>query len=229
MTGVFDSGVGGLLAFRILRSLLPTENLVFLRDRKNCPYGNKTKDEIIEIADKNISTLSMMGCDRVLIACCTASTVYDGLTDMSRRIAIPIVDKVADVARARTQNGRIGVIATDATTRSHAFENLLSGCTVFGRSAQPLVEIIERGECDGNSGESTTEYLTELLLPILDEGVDTLVLGCTHFHALRGEIERVIGTITDGKIKTVSSAEVGARFTADIVKNSKESGRTVYI
>ena len=229
MTGVFDSGVGGLLAFGILRSLLPAENLVFLRDRKNCPYGSKTRAEIIEIAERNISLLSEMGCSRVLIACCTASTVYDHLGDKAREIAIPIVDKVAEVARGITENGRIGVIATDATVRSHAFENLLPGNTVYEHTAQPLVDLVEGGERDGSLSDTTAKYLSELLSPIIDEGIDTLILGCTHFHALCGEIERILAETTDRKIKTVSSAEVGARFTADIIRDSKECGRTVYI
>lgn len=229
MTGVFDSGVGGMCAFKILRTLLPRDDLVFLRDRKNCPYGNKTKEEIIGIAEKNIATLSSMGCSRVLIACCTASTVYDRLTDAAQRVAIPITEPTAKEAASLTRVGKIGVIATEATTRSHAFRGLLSQYDVCECAAQPLVGMIERGERDGCVKKSTTDYLIDLLSPIVDRGIDTVILGCTHFHALRGEIERILSTISKRKINTVSSAEVGARVAACRAAEREESGRTVYI
>lgn len=223
MIGVFDSGVGGLCAFKILRDLLPHENLVFLRDRKRCPYGGKSRDSIIEIAEENILRLTEMGCERVLIACCTASTVYDSLPSEARRAAIPIVAPSARLAARLSENKVIGVIATDATIRSHAFRDHLPECKVVECAAGPLVSIIESGEKDGHASEETRRYLAELLAPIIEAEADTLILGCTHFHALRAEIEAVLSGLTKRKIKTVSSAEVGARLTRDIVTKVGES------
>ncbi len=228
MTGVFDSGVGGLCAFRILRRLLPRENLVFLRDRKNCPYGEKTRTEIIEIATANIRALTALGCEQVLIACCTASTVYDLLPEWARRAAIPITAPTVMRASELTRCGRVGVIATEATVRSHAFQDMPYGITVYEAAAQPLVSIIEGGECDGNITDGTEKYLKEILAPLMEKGVDTLILGCTHFHALRGEIERILSEGTK-RIITVSSAEVGAEAAASAIGKGREGGRTVYI
>lgn len=226
MTGVFDSGVGGLCAFRILRALLPREDLVFLRDRKNCPYGKRPKEEIIGISEGNISLLKEMGCERVLIACCTASTIYQDLSAEARRVAIPIVGPTLDKAKSLTRSGKIGVIATEATIRSHAFCS--QAHTLYEAAAQHLVDIVEGGERDGALTDSTRQYLKKLLLPMAREGIDTLILGCTHFHALRGEIEKILNQ-EKRKIITVSSAEVGALTAASTAGQGQESGKTVYI
>lgn len=226
MMGVFDSGAGGLCAFRILRSLLPREDLVFLRDEKNCPYGKKSREEIAAIAEKNISLLEKMGCERVLIACCTASTVFDDLSTEAQAVAIPIVAPTLAKAEALSRSGKIGVIATEATIRSHAFHS--NTHTIYEAAAQRLVDIVEGGERDGAATEGTQEYLCSLLAPIVSAGVDTLILGCTHFHALRNEIEKILNQ-NGQRIITVSSAEVGALAAASIANSARNSGRTVYI
>ena len=104
MIGIFDSGVGGFSAYRTVRRMLPRENILYLADRKNAPYGTKSKDEILSFTKNNIKRLSAMGAERILIACCTASSVYDLLSEEEKEISLPIIRPAAVSTRftART-------------------------------------------------------------------------------------------------------------------------------
>ena len=166
MTGIFDSGVGGLTALERLRFLKPSEDICYLADRINAPYGNKNESQLIPIVENDIKRLRDAGCGIILAACCTASTVIPRLSDEFRRGVVQIISSAAQVA-VNSGARKIGVIATDATVRCCAFEKeirkLDGSIEVISRSAQPLVAMVEDGERDNNCSPECLNYLTALL------------------------------------------------------------------
>lgn len=249
MIGVFDSGVGGLCACKELRRLLPEANLAFLADRKNAPYGTKTKDALIRLVKKDICRLRDFGADRILIACCTASAIYNELDEESRRIAIPIIAPTARLLakRGSRKSGeyRIAVIATDRTVKEKAFSkaiinafislenpsfanNYLQRVNVFEIPAQRLVSLVESGNVDGALTEEGRIYLDRLTERLRRLSPDALVLGCTHFtHLIREFTPRMPGT------EIFSPALIGAQEAYEIMKENEEAvsegGRCFYL
>ena len=220
MIGVFDSGAGGLLAVREIRRLSPYADVVFFADRQNAPYGMKTKDELIELVKADIELLRGAGADKILMACCTASTVHEYLPYDMREIACPIILPTAKRAAAVTECGNIGVIATRATVASGAFRKALSGyqkCrSVYEFEAQNLVELVESGCTDESITEREFEIIKETLSPLADKKIDTLILGCTHFPHIEKTISKCLQNV-----KTVSSAYEGA---FEILKKQEDEG-----
>ncbi len=229
MTGVYDSGSGGELALAHLRSFCPREDLVFLGDRRNAPYGTKTEEELIPIIEHNLARLYDLGCERVLIACCTASTVYPRLSRSLRARAIPIITPTAAVARSVSQASRIAVLATRRTVESHAFANELQGLDILEIEAGRLVREVECGANSENCTESLSHYLLSKIERALAFDADTLILGCTHFAALEEKIKELYRGIAKKEIITVNSARVGADIAARRIERGSGSARTVYI
>ena len=227
MIGVFDSGAGGLLAVSEIRRLAPCADVVFLADRKNAPYGTKTKAELIELVKTDIELLKKAGADRILMACCTASTVYEYLPYDIREIACPIILPTARRAAEITESGSVGVIATRATVASGAFRKALSGyqkCrSVYEFEAQKLVELVESGCTDESITEREFEIIKETLSPLTNKKIDTLILGCTHFPYIEKTISRCLSSV-----KTVSSAYEGA---FEILKKQEDvgEGKTLFL
>ena len=219
LLGLFDSGRGGLNTVRHLKNSGDDLDLIYLIDINNSPYGIKTEKEIIEIATHNIKTLSAMGAEKILIACCTAGTVHPYLDKECREISIPIISEVADRARTLTRYGRVGVIATEHTVRSHAFSKALSELSVTEMAASELVTLIDGGLCDATAKDGDVAMLEKMLRPILDEGIDTLILGCTHFPALSETIDKIAKKY--GDIRIVDSARAGA----DALRKYKSQGK----
>ena len=210
MIGIFDSGVGGLTALREVRRLLPTADICYLADLKNSPYGTKSNSELVTLAETNVSRLLDLGARHVLMACSTASTVYPLLSKECRDVAYPIIAPTAKRAARLTKNKRIGVIATERTVLSHAFKNEIEFISpdayVCEIQTQNLVALIESGECDGYASRRAKKEVKKALEPILSEGVDTLILGCTHFPHLEKTIRNSIGDIN-----IVSCSKEGAQ------------------
>lgn len=185
MIGVFDSGIGGLTALGTLRTLMPNADICFFADRRHSPYGTKSEKELLEITKNAIIRLREYGADSILMACCTASTVYPLLSEEERKICTPIIKPTAHRAAEITKNRRIGVIATERTVKSHAFKYEIESETpkaeVTEISAQRLVSLAESGECGAfASGEAINE-INRLIEPLEEINPDTLILGCTHF------------------------------------------------
>ena len=226
MIGIFDSGVGGLCAYHELRRMIPREDIVYLADRKHAPYGIKTEDEILAFTKENIRILKDMGASAVLIACCSASTVYHRLDASEREISLPIISPAARIA---AKNGRrIAVIATNHTVKSRAFSReigLISDATVSEMAEQRLVSLVERGNRDGRIDPECTEYLADLTERIRMVDADALILGCTHFSHLEGELlKRLSG------VNIISPARVGAEeMVKKITLGHTECGREIYI
>lgn len=226
MIGVFDSGEGGENALAILRSHAPMLDIALFCDRENAPFGEKDERLLTKITERGIRRLISFGCESVLIACCTASTVYTSLSEDLRRRALPIIEPTAKEALRITRRGKIAVIATDTTAASHAFSSMLCGRCAAELAASPLVRAIEGGAADGDISPALAEYLDGICEKISDTGADVLILGCTHFVRLRGEITKRISKDAKTKIITVDSAEAGAM---EMLRRTEKSGSGVTV
>ena len=226
MIGIFDSGVGGFCAYRQLREMLPRENILYLADRNNSPYGTKSKDEILRFTKNNIKRLRTLGAERILIACCTASSTYGMLSHSEREIATPIITPAARMAADGGK--RIAVIATLHTARTEVFSreiNRFAKREVIEMAEQELVSMVEDGNRDGRISPRCREYLSAVADRIMAAEADTLILGCTHFSHLEGEIGRLLP-----KIRIVSPAREGAKeLIKKINPHHREGGRVIYI
>jgi glutamate racemase len=191
---VFDSGVGGLSVLHHIRDELPQEDLLYVADSSHAPYGGKTPQQIQERSLKLASFLHGQGAKALVIACNTATAA--AATLLRERFDIPIVgmEPAVKPAVAATRSGVVGVLATSGTLQSARFAALLEsygqGVRVVTQAAHGLVECVERGEVDT---EATRGLLWKYIEPLLAEGADTLVLGCTHYPFLRRHIESLAG------------------------------------
>jgi glutamate racemase len=147
VVGIFDSGLGGVMSLFEFRAICPSVPAVFFADKENAPYGNKGEREIAELVSDDIKTLMDMGASRVLMACCTASTVHHLLPSEFRDYSIPIIEPVAREAVEICRGGRIGVISTEATKRSGAFVKAIkekeASAEVISLAAPRLVSLAE--------------------------------------------------------------------------------------
>ena len=227
MIGVFDSGAGGLAALSEIRRRCPAADVCFFADYENAPYGTKKRSELIQLVSRDILMLRDAGADKILMACCTASTVYKYLPKEMREVSIPIIDVTAKQAALATRCGRVGVIGTAATVHSGAFKNSLklhkAVRAVFELATQNLVFDVEAGICDGSFTKKQREGLFRTLLPLRQKGIDTLILGCTHFARIEREISGVLPGVT-----IINSSREGAK---EILKYSapKGRGKTLYL
>ena len=228
MIGIFDSGVGGLTSFAEVRRLMPREDIIYLADRDNSPYGTKNTDELLRLVSKNISVLTSLGARAVLMACCTASTVFPLLEKELREISYPIIPSAAEYAASR--GGRITVIATDYTASSHTFkEEILSHApeaSVTEISAQHLVTLVEGGARDGRLNGEERDFITGIADRVKESRPDVLVLGCTHFTHLKSELStRLAG------VEIIAPSILGARKFAEKYRTPYPvgRGRSVYL
>ena len=225
MIGVFDSGVGGICAFREIRRLLPREDIVYLADRKNAPYGTKSEDEIIALTKADIKRLRAVGATKILIACCTASSVYESLNEEERLISLPIIRPASK--KAAEGGRRIAVIATERTAKSGAFAReigRISDALVSEFAAQRLVSLVEGGCRDGRISAECKSEIDRIARRVKEMRADTLILGCTHFSHLEKELASGCG------VRTVSPAREGAVTLVRMIKTDRrECGRTIYM
>ena len=210
MIGLFDSGKGGLNTVRYVKELDERVDLVYLIDRENAPYGPRGEGELVRISEENIDRLLDMGAERVLIACCTASTVYPLLKDNYRKLAVPIIKPIAKAAKNSTRSGRIGVIATKRTVTSHAFAKALGGCLVSECETGELVRLIDSGLSDKTVTRGDEKLIERMIVPVFKTSPDTLILGCTHFPALKKTIGRIAKKY--GTESIIDSALIGAEL-----------------
>jgi glutamate racemase len=223
--GIFDSGFGGLTVLKELIECMPNENYIFFGDSARCPYGPRTLTEVKSFALQICDFLVQRGCKLIVIACNTATAA--GLTAAQLQFDIPIVGVVEPGARAAvhmTHNRRVGVIATEGTIRSQAYTNAIhnldAGIKVFGQATPAFVDMAEHGvfcraEGDGKSySASDVAQAREYLSQFEGQGIDTLVMGCTHFPL----IEDLIAGSLPNNVKIVSSAVETAADVYSILK-----------
>ena len=223
MIGVFDSGRGGIASLIRIRRALPMLDIAYLADRKNAPYGTKSKAELCELVEHDIARLKAFGVDEILIACCTAGTVYKSLKPSVQRGVFPIIERCAQTAAAMTDTGRVALVATEATVKSGAFGQALQK---YGKELslsvplQSLVGIVEAGK-PYTAAQGIIKGAAE---KIKMSGADTLILGCTHFSYLLDVFESEFPDI-----KIVDAATVGATLMIERHRGVRERGRLIYL
>lgn len=214
--GIFDSGVGGLTVLNAIRELLPNEDLLYLGDTARVPYGTKSRASVVNYALQASHYLYHQGIKLLVIACNTATAA--ALTSLQQHYhpvpVIGVIEPGAMTAANMTQNGHVGVIATESTIQSKAYEHALHrhnpSLTISSQACPLFVPLVEEGWLNGPVVE---QIITHYLQPIFqhpDNTPDCLVLGCTHFPLLRKAIQNVIGE----KVTIIDSAHT----TADLVQ-----------
>ena len=207
--GVFDSGIGGLTVVKALRELLPNEDIFYLGDTARVPYGGKSATTVERYSLEMADMLLEENVKLVVIACNSASAV--ALGRLEQTLSVPVIGVIkpgAQAAVAATRSQHVGVIGTRATIKSGAYERELRALNpdinVTARACPLLVPLIEEGWLDDGL---TDHVIARYLGPLTQEGVDTLVLGCTHYPLLADAIGRFLA----GKAKLVDSAHTCAK------------------
>ena len=202
--GVFDSGIGGLTVLKELITLLPGEDFIYLGDTARLPYGTKSNEVIVRYSRENTEFLLAKGIKLLVVACNTSSAV--ALGEIAGHTMVPVIGVIEPGAQAAvkaSRTGKIGVIGTEATIASGAYtraiQNLRPRAEIYTRACPLLVPLVEEGWTDNEIAERTVAHYLESLKA---SGIDTLLLGCTHYPLLRGMFERVLGA----RVKIVDSA-----------------------
>ena len=207
--GIFDSGVGGLTVMKAMMRRLPNESMVYFGDNERGPYGPRDLKEIHDFAQEIAAYLQTLGVKLIVIACNSATSA--GLLDVQRKCQIPVLGVVEPGARGAVQathNRHIGVIGTEATIHSRAYQRSIhaldAGAHVHSRACPTLVGFVEGGEVRGPEIE---REVLRYVKPLMKRDVDTLVLGCTHYPL----IHEVIGKVMGDGVRLISSDEEVAR------------------
>ena len=208
--GVYDSGLGGLSVWRELCRLLPEESLIYLGDGKNCPYGGRPREDIERFAEEAVSYLVERGVKMVVVGCNTATTAaIDHLRAKWSNLPIVGLEPAVKPACLNSVTRRIAVLATKHSLQSDMFlrtaARYADDVEVLKVVGEEFVEIVEAGEEHSERADVAVRRVVE---PMLDRGIDYIVLGCTHYPFLRSNIERVIG---HRDIKVIDSGEAVAR------------------
>ena len=210
--GVFDSGIGGLTVLKALTEALPRESFLYLGDTARLPYGSKSAKSVARYALQTTALLRERGIKLLVVACNTATSVsLDILQDAYPDLpVVGVIRPGAEAACRRSRSGRIGVIGTESTVSGGSYEReilrIRPDAQVFSRPCPLFVPLAEEGWCDGDIVELTARrYLGDMAE---ETGIDTLVLGCTHFPVLSGAIQSVVGP----GVALVDSARTTAEY-----------------
>jgi glutamate racemase len=215
--GVFDSGVGGLTVFREIARALPRQPLIYLGDSARVPYGTKSPATILRYSREAAQHLLSYDIGMLVVACNTATAA--ALPQLQAELKIPVIGVIEPGARAAVEktSGVVGVLATEGTVRSKAYSRAIHAIDpdveVFESAAPLFVPLAEEGWANTHVAREVAEIYLE---PLIDAGIDTLVLGCTHYPILRGTIEQVVG----GAVQIVDSAETTAATVRDLLGNA---------
>lgn len=193
--GIFDSGVGGLTVMREVMRQIPNEKIIYFGDTARVPYGSKSPETVTRYSEQIVRFLRTFQVKTIVVACNTASAC--ALDALERDIDIPIIGVVKPGAKAAaevTQNGRIGVIGTEATINSRIYsdyiQNINAKVTIYDKACPLFVPLVEEGLLDDPvTDEIARRYLAELI----DIDIDTLILGCTHYPLIRSTLGRIVG------------------------------------
>jgi glutamate racemase len=218
--GIFDSGVGGLTVFREVAARLPAEPLVYLGDTARVPYGSRSAETVRRYSREGARFLLERDIRMLVVACNTASAV--ALDDLRQALAIPVVGVVepgAAAAAGATESGRIGIIGTEATIASqayvHAIRARLPEARTLSRPCPLLVPLAEAGWTDNDVARATLRHYLE---DFLREGIDTLVLGCTHYPLFKPLLADLLGP----RVRLIDSAEETAAVVEGMVQGAEE-------
>ncbi len=228
--GLFDSGIGGTSIWSEVNKLLPNEHTIYLADSKNAPYGQRTKQEIINLSFKNIDLLLNKGCKTVIVACNTATT--NAIVEIRKQFNIPIIgiEPAIKPAALLTKTSKIGILATKGTITSEFFASkvkLYHDIEIYEQIGYNLVQLIENGD---KESPELLQLLKSYINPMIDQGIDTLVLGCTHYPYLKP----LITTFIPSHIQVIDSGKAVAKQTENILKQNqllssrKEKGTALF-
>lgn len=223
MIGIFDSGVGGLSVFREIRKLLPEERYIYYSDNAHCPYGEKSREYIIGRAREITRLLLSEGADIIVVACNTATAAAIATLREEFQIRFIGMEPAVKPAAMSTKTGVVGVLATAGTLKADKYlntrEKWAEGVKIAEHVGQGFVELVEKGCTSGPEAEGV---VTESLKPLLDEGADRIVLGCTHYPFLSETISKTAAIIAPGRdIKVIDPAPAVAKHLLEIMKENR--------
>lgn len=216
--GIFDSGVGGTSIWKEIKKMLPHEDTIYLADSANAPYGEKSKQEILQLSIKNTEFLVQQNCKLIVVACNTATT--NAIDYLRAHYKIPFIgiEPAIKPAALHTKTKKVGVLATKGTLSSSLFHNTsklyAEGITVVEQEGKGLVELIETGQ---TNSVVTRGLLLSFLRPMLDQDIDCLVLGCTHYPYLIPLLKDILPE----HITLIDSGEAVARQTKAVLEKNK--------
>lgn len=213
--GIFDSGIGGTSIWREIHQLLPDEKTIYLADSKNAPYGQKSKQEIIDLSMKNTDFLLKMNCKLIVVACNTATT--NAIRELREKYDVPFIgiEPAIKPAATHSKTQTIGILATQGTLISELFHKTtqqFQSTKIIEQVGHGLVQLIESGQI--NSPEMT-KLLESYLKPMVEANIDYLVLGCSHYPYLIPQIKKIL----PDHIHIIDSGEAVARQTKNLLKN----------
>jgi len=218
--GIFDSGVGGLTVLKAIRKHYPRVDIVYLGDTARVPYGTKSKDTVIRYSLECAEFLKEKGIQLLVVACNTASSY--ALEVLRSKFDFPVfgvIEPGVQEAIKKTKNKKVGVIGTPATIKSEAYQKLLKrfGNEVVAKACPLFVPLVEEGILEGEIARKVVEYY---LSELKDSGIDTLILGCTHYPLLKPVIKEFLGGV-----EVIDSSEAVSRSLKDFIKDEGE-GKT---
>lgn len=215
--GIFDSGVGGTSIWKEIKKMLPHEDTIYLADSANAPYGEKSKAEILALSVKNTEFLIQQNCKIIVVACNTATT--NAIDYLRANYGLPFIgiEPAIKPAALHTKTKKVGILATKGTLSSSLFHNtsklFAAGITVIEQEGKGLVELIEAGQINS---VVTRGLLLSYLQPMLEQDIDCLVLGCTHYPYLIPLLKDILPK----HITIIDSGEAVARQTKAILEKS---------
>ena len=213
--GIFDSGIGGTSIWKAIHQLLPNEKTIYLADSKNAPYGQKSKQEIIELSMKNTDFLLEMNCKLIVVACNTATT--NAIQELRAKYDIPFIGIEPAIKPAVTHSKTqiIGILATQGTLNSELFNKTTEkyqDTKIIEQVGHGLVQLIENGDIDS---PEMTKLLHSYLTPMIEANIDYLVLGCSHYPYLIPQIKKILPE----HIQIIDSGEAVAKQTKNILRD----------
>lgn len=221
MIGIFDSGVGGLSVFREIRKILPEQSYIYYSDNAHCPYGEKSREYIIDRSREITRFLLGKGCRIIVVACNTATAAAIRTLRDEFPVKFIGMEPAIKPAVQSTQNSVIGVLATAGTLKATKYidtrEKWAAGVRIVEHIGQGFVELVENGKVCGPEAEGVVKAS---LLPLLEAGADTIVLGCTHYPFLIDTISKVAGGhFPQRPINVIDPAPAVARHLLEVMQN----------
>lgn len=216
--GIFDSGVGGLSVWDKVSKLLPGEDIVYLADSLNCPYGSKSPEEIIDLSIKNTEFLLSKNCKLIIVACNTATA--SAIEVLRKKFSVPFVgmEPAVKPAAEKTHTGKIGILATKGTFEGRLFKQTskkyAQHVDQLIQVGEGLVELVESNQTDSYEA---LQLLTKYLVPMIEANADQIVLGCTHYPFLISAIKKII----PGNIQIIDPAPAIADRTKVLLIENK--------